>query len=209
MSIFRKRAAAKRLIERYYYQLTDGCGDNDCRNENCASCNAFVYKNLSRNELAVHALHLVKQKARLCGAHPPKIAKRPPESKENATTSISCMKSGELNVRSGISVRLDGGSSSSSAGGISTHYPVAMDFGAKEEQPSTSNMKPSAHHESTLSGKNCQVYGLTFTSDVDISSTLELVSSCFICINVTCLLYSQAQICLLGRIDSYTLCQET
>ncbi|XP_014790908.1 ubiquitin-protein ligase E3A [Octopus bimaculoides] len=154
-----KRAAAKRLIERYYYQLTDGCGDNDCRNENCASCNAFVYKNCSRNQLAVHALHLFKQKARLCEAHPAKIAKRPSESEENATTSVSCMKSGDLNVHgtvsgSGISVRLDGGGSSSSAGGVRAHYPVAMVFGTKEEQPSTSNMKPSAHQESTLSVKN-------------------------------------------------------
>lgn len=32
-----KRAAAKKLIERYFYQLTDGCGDPNCSNENCAS----------------------------------------------------------------------------------------------------------------------------------------------------------------------------
>lgn len=32
-----KRAAARRLIERYFYQLTDGCGNPACDNENCAS----------------------------------------------------------------------------------------------------------------------------------------------------------------------------
>lgn len=32
-----KRAAAKKLIERYFYQLTDGCGNTSCENENCAS----------------------------------------------------------------------------------------------------------------------------------------------------------------------------
>lgn len=32
-----KRAAAKKLIERYFYQLVDGCGDPNCVNEYCAS----------------------------------------------------------------------------------------------------------------------------------------------------------------------------
>lgn len=32
-----KRAAAKQLIERYFYQLLDGCGNTNCDNENCAS----------------------------------------------------------------------------------------------------------------------------------------------------------------------------
>lgn len=32
-----KRAAARRLIERYFYQLTDGCGNPACDNEYCAS----------------------------------------------------------------------------------------------------------------------------------------------------------------------------
>lgn len=32
-----KRAVAKKLIERYFYQLTDGCGNPDCDNQNCAS----------------------------------------------------------------------------------------------------------------------------------------------------------------------------
>lgn len=32
-----KRAAAKKLIERYFYQLTDGCGNPDCDNKYCAS----------------------------------------------------------------------------------------------------------------------------------------------------------------------------
>jgi len=32
-----KRAAAKKLIERYFYQLLDGCGNADCDNQHCAS----------------------------------------------------------------------------------------------------------------------------------------------------------------------------
>ncbi|GAB1608841.1 ubiquitin-protein ligase E3A-like, partial [Argonauta hians] len=172
-----KRAAAKRLIERYYYQLTDGCGDNDCRNGNCASCSAFVYKNCSRNELAVHALHLFKQKARLCEAHPAKIAKWPSKNEEDATTSMSCVNSltdcSRTVPSSGIGVRIDGGidvggggeggggggggGSSSGIGGGGVFYPLglrSLGFRSKE-QPSTSNTKPgSLRHESTLSVKN-------------------------------------------------------
>lgn len=32
-----KRAAAKQLIERYFYQLLDGCGNPNCDNQYCAS----------------------------------------------------------------------------------------------------------------------------------------------------------------------------
>lgn len=32
-----KRTAAKKLIERYFYQLTDGCGNPSCDNKYCAS----------------------------------------------------------------------------------------------------------------------------------------------------------------------------
>lgn len=32
-----KRVAAGQLIKRYYFQLTEGCGDPNCNNENCAS----------------------------------------------------------------------------------------------------------------------------------------------------------------------------
>lgn len=62
-----KRAAAKQLIERYYYQLTDGCGGNNCGNVYCASSQKFCYPELSRNQAAVRALQLFKEKATLCG----------------------------------------------------------------------------------------------------------------------------------------------
>lgn len=40
-----KRAAAKKLIERYFYQLTDGCGNPQCDNENCVSSGKVIYQN--------------------------------------------------------------------------------------------------------------------------------------------------------------------
>lgn len=37
-----KRAAAKQLIERYFYQLLDGCGNSNCDNQNCASSGEVI-----------------------------------------------------------------------------------------------------------------------------------------------------------------------
>lgn len=49
-----KRAAAKKLIERYFYQLTDGCGNSNCNNVYCASSKTvrshiytYIYRRMS------------------------------------------------------------------------------------------------------------------------------------------------------------------
>ncbi|KAF4531751.1 hypothetical protein B566_EDAN014491 [Ephemera danica] len=68
-----KRAAAKKLIERYFYQLTDGCGDPKCDNEHCASSGKV--KNLSPNQAAALAIQLFSQEARLCDAQRSKVAR--------------------------------------------------------------------------------------------------------------------------------------
>ncbi|XP_054709965.1 ubiquitin-protein ligase E3A-like [Uloborus diversus] len=60
----RKRNAAKKLIERYYFQLTDGCGNQACQNENCASCQKAP--KLEPDEAAARAIQLFKTKAKLC-----------------------------------------------------------------------------------------------------------------------------------------------
>ena len=74
--IYRKRAAAKQLIERYYYQLTDGCGKADCHNEYCASSTGFTYPNMSKNDAALRAIDLFKNKAQLCEiGQPSKVPK--------------------------------------------------------------------------------------------------------------------------------------
>jgi ubiquitin-protein ligase E3 A len=72
----RKRAAARQLIERYYYQLTDGCGRSTCSNVHCASCPSFGHASLSPNEAALTAIRLAKEKASLCElSKPSKVAK--------------------------------------------------------------------------------------------------------------------------------------
>ncbi|XP_055797092.1 ubiquitin-protein ligase E3A-like [Salvelinus fontinalis] len=63
-----KRAAAKHLIERYFRQLTEGCGNGACANELCASCLGF--QPLDHNTAAIRALELYKINTKLCDLHP-------------------------------------------------------------------------------------------------------------------------------------------
>lgn len=68
-----KRAIAKKLIERYFYQLSDGCGKPNCANKNCASSGSVEV--LSPNQAAARAIQLYSQEAELCELHPAKVAK--------------------------------------------------------------------------------------------------------------------------------------
>ncbi|XP_028260101.1 ubiquitin-protein ligase E3A [Parambassis ranga] len=62
------RVTAKHLIERYFRQLTEGCGNRNCTNEFCASCCDF--RPLDNNSAAAKALELFKVNAKLCDYHP-------------------------------------------------------------------------------------------------------------------------------------------
>ncbi|KAJ2950776.1 hypothetical protein O0L34_g9041 [Tuta absoluta] len=66
-----KRAAAKQLIERYFYQLVDGCGNPNCDNQYCASSGEA--RNLTPNEAAAEAIKLFYKEARLCDSLPNKV----------------------------------------------------------------------------------------------------------------------------------------
>lgn len=74
--------------------MTDGCGQTQCTNSTCASCNEFTYKSSSRNELAVQAVELFKQKAKLCEVQPSKIPKMPDEETNNDRPIASSSSSG-------------------------------------------------------------------------------------------------------------------
>ena len=54
-----RRAAAGQLIEKYYYQLTVGCGRTNCDNKDCAS-SPLSPSSLSPNEAAARAIQCVK-----------------------------------------------------------------------------------------------------------------------------------------------------
>ncbi|UYV60364.1 UBE3A [Cordylochernes scorpioides] len=60
----RKRGLVRKLIECYYYQLTDGCGNPGCSNEHCPSSGKI--QKLPPNQAAAQALELFKKKATLC-----------------------------------------------------------------------------------------------------------------------------------------------
>lgn len=94
-----KRAAAKKLIERYFYQLLDGCGNPNCDNVHCASSGKvsflvqscihsisiyswplihllyFQSRVLTPNQAAAQAIQLFSQEARLCDTQPNKVAR--------------------------------------------------------------------------------------------------------------------------------------
>ena len=53
------------MIEKYFYQLTEGCNQTNCSNKNCASSRGF--KSLSKDEAAAKAIVLAtNNKATLC-----------------------------------------------------------------------------------------------------------------------------------------------
>lgn len=95
-----KRASAKKLIERYFYQLVDGCGNPKCGNRFCASSGKV--EKLTPNAAAARAIQLFTQDAQLCDSHPPKVPKT-----MNDTSSTRTTKDGDVGNSSGSSSGLD------------------------------------------------------------------------------------------------------
>lgn len=69
-----KRAHAKQLIEQYFFMLSNGCGDANCANLNCAS-SGNVDK-LPPNEAAARAIQLYKDDAPICGTSSTKLSRK-------------------------------------------------------------------------------------------------------------------------------------
>uniref|UniRef100_T1IQC0 Ubiquitin-protein ligase E3A n=1 Tax=Strigamia maritima TaxID=126957 RepID=T1IQC0_STRMM len=107
-----KRAAAKKLIERYYYQLKDGCGNSSCTNMYCASNSKANC--MTPNEAAAQALKLFNQRAKLCEPNPAKIAKLPTspsdvQISESSTSNLN--KESTLNTLENVKISLKSRSS--------------------------------------------------------------------------------------------------
>lgn len=92
--LHRNRTTAKHLIERYFRQLTDGCGNGNCTNEFCASCCDF--QPLDKNTAAVKALELFKINAKLCDPHPSKRESDPDSSTDRSALLDSKMSDMDL-----------------------------------------------------------------------------------------------------------------
>ena len=59
------REEAMALIHLYYKQVTQGCGQDDCENDVCASNKRFK-RQLSNDEAAAKAISLFKKQSKLC-----------------------------------------------------------------------------------------------------------------------------------------------
>lgn len=125
-----KRAAAAQIIQNYYKQLTDGCGNPDCDNSSCASCPQFSFKSYDRNKLAVHAVTLSREKARLCDGIPRKYAKLPVQETGAGSTGESSGSQGDPGA---------------GASGMSSST------GPKAKQPHAQNTASSSSSSSSLS----------------------------------------------------------
>jgi ubiquitin-protein ligase E3 A len=60
-----KQTQAKKLIEKYFFQITVGCGNADCKNKYCLS-SGHLEKSLTPNQAAVKAIQLYVEEANLC-----------------------------------------------------------------------------------------------------------------------------------------------
>lgn len=88
-----KRVAARKLIERYFFQLTDGCGNPKCTNKYCFSSGEI--EKMTPDQAAARALTLFLQDAKLCDSHPTKLAKTSYNSMDS--DSISSSSSSDIN----------------------------------------------------------------------------------------------------------------
>lgn len=53
----------------YFNQITKGCGQEDCENEQCASSKRFKHDQISNDEAAAKAVALFKNHSKLCVAN--------------------------------------------------------------------------------------------------------------------------------------------
>ncbi|XP_058170739.1 ubiquitin-protein ligase E3A [Anopheles ziemanni] len=82
-----KRASAKKLIERYFYQLMEGCGNEQCSNKNCASSGKV--SRMTANAAAARAIQLFSQEAPLCDEKKTPILSKPSENHAASGSSSS------------------------------------------------------------------------------------------------------------------------
>lgn len=59
-----KKTQARKLIEKYFFQLTVGCGKSECKNNYCAS--SGLVDKLTGNQAAIKSLQLYTEQAKLC-----------------------------------------------------------------------------------------------------------------------------------------------
>lgn len=81
-----KHIQARRLIEKYFFQLTQGCGKADCKNNYCAS--SGLVDNLTGNQAAIRSLQLYVEQAKLCEIVSPSSSSTTPVIKDVEMTEL-------------------------------------------------------------------------------------------------------------------------
>ncbi|XP_063892746.1 ubiquitin-protein ligase E3A [Helicoverpa armigera] len=135
-----KRAAARQLIERYFYQLLDGCGNANCDNQYCASSGEA--RNLSPNEAAAEAIKLFYKEARLCDTLPNKVPR---------TEASGCDSSASTTCNTSSAKDKDDNKSKEAQPSSTT---VAKESTSKEEEPQTSHNISHQEESKTRSHNN-------------------------------------------------------
>ena len=81
-----KHIQARKLIEKYFFQLTQGCGKADCKNIYCAS--SGLVDNLTGNQAAIKSLQLYMDQAKLCEIESPSSSSTAPVIKDVEMTEL-------------------------------------------------------------------------------------------------------------------------
>lgn len=99
------------MIKLYYDQITKGCGQRDCENDQCASSKRFKYDQISIDEAAAKAIHLFKRQSKLCvpnEEHNHKVTNPPVEKQSDIENdveySIPVQETGDIGKASQVGV---------------------------------------------------------------------------------------------------------
>lgn len=84
------------LIKLYFNQITKGCGQEDCENEQCASSKRFKHDQISNDEAAAKAVRLFKNHSKLCVPNEEnhRVTKPPVVEQEDVEFSIPVQETG-------------------------------------------------------------------------------------------------------------------
>ncbi|XP_055378771.1 ubiquitin-protein ligase E3A [Condylostylus longicornis] len=173
-----KRAAARKLIERYFYQLLHGCGNSNCKNKYCASSGEI--EELTPNQAAARAIQLFSQDAKLCDTtqiQPSKIARTSPSSSSNVSEILNTSDAGQsssFSIESNNSNSLLNNPEQSSRDLNDTSYPRSTTSNTyklnnrNDGSTSSSNATTPSSHSSSASASS----GTTSSSsDLNLSSS--------------------------------------
>lgn len=174
-----KRAAAKKLIERYFYQLLDGCGNPKCNNKFCASSGEV--EEMTPNQAAARAIQLFSQDAKLCDPQPSKMARTSNVDSLSPSDKDSSSNSNSRFPRTQQSSSKYGGATSSTTDRDESSSSTALRKSKESpsDNSSSDTSSPSATH---TSGQKRWLYteGITSPSIIVLNeeSVTQLVESC-------------------------------